>query len=207
MPALLEAGARLFARHGYSGTRTQAVAHEAGVNKAMISYHFGGKAGLYEAVIVHLVDEFRPALSGLREDRDRPSPERLRRFIETLGESFLRRPELGAIVLREHLSGGERLSAEVMSRHVGEFFATTRSIVEAGVERNELRPVDPHALHLSLIGSLVFFLASEPYRRRAGDAGELPAPAPPRGDYIDHLVRLLLDGLRAEAGPDTRRES
>lgn len=206
---LVEAAAGLFARYGYSGARTQAIADRAAVNKAMISYHFGGKTGLYEAVIEHLVDEVRPRFAELRADRDRAAPERLRRLIETMGESLRRRPELGAIVLREHLSGGERLSAEVMTRHVGEFFATTRSILEAGARRRELRPVDPHAFHLSLVGSLVFFLVSEPYRDRAEAAGELPAAAPAFGNYIDHLVRLLVDGLRPDSGtrPDPRRTS
>jgi TetR/AcrR family transcriptional regulator len=204
--ALLKAAAEIFSRRGYGGARIQAIADRARVNKAMISYHFGGKAGLYEATIAHLVDDFRPRLTELRGESDQPAPHRLRRLVETIGRAFRRRPELGAIVLREHLAGGERLSAETMARHVGEFFLTTRSILEDGMARGELRSVDPHAFHLTLIGGLVFFLASEPYRARAEEAGELPAPALRFDDYLDHLVRLLIDGLRPDPGLQSKKE-
>lgn len=197
---LLEAGAFVFSRHGFDGARTQAIADRAGVNKAMISYHFAGKAGLYEAVVGHLVDEVRPRLAELREDLESTAPERLGRLIAAMGEAFRRRPELGAIILREHLAGGARLSRELMTRHIGEFFATTRAIVMRGVARGELRPVDPHALHLSLVGAVVFFIASEPFRQIAGPAGELPAPPPESPVYFEHLHRLLVDGLRPEPG-------
>jgi AcrR family transcriptional regulator len=49
--ALLSAGAALFAEDGFDGVTTAAVAARAGVNKALISYHFGGKRGLYQAIL------------------------------------------------------------------------------------------------------------------------------------------------------------
>ncbi|WP_272701185.1 TetR/AcrR family transcriptional regulator [Desulfovibrio sp. Fe33] len=48
---LIYTGARLFAQNGYNGVSMRTLAAEAGVNLATVSYHFGGKAGLYEAVI------------------------------------------------------------------------------------------------------------------------------------------------------------
>lgn len=40
-----------FARAGYAGARIAAIADRAGVNKQLISYYFGGKEGLYQAVV------------------------------------------------------------------------------------------------------------------------------------------------------------
>ena len=40
--ALLAAGTELFAERGYDGVPVWEIADRAGVNKAMISYHFGG---------------------------------------------------------------------------------------------------------------------------------------------------------------------
>ena len=53
---LIRTGARLFARNGYSGVSMRTLAAEAGVNLATVGYHFGGKAGLYEAVIQKILD-------------------------------------------------------------------------------------------------------------------------------------------------------
>ena len=48
---LLSAGTELFAVQGFAGVSIRELATAAGVNSALISYHFGGKAGLYEAVV------------------------------------------------------------------------------------------------------------------------------------------------------------
>ena len=49
--ALLRAGAELFAERGFDGVPIEEVAGRAGVNKALISYHFRGKRGLYVAIL------------------------------------------------------------------------------------------------------------------------------------------------------------
>jgi AcrR family transcriptional regulator len=49
--ALLEAATRLFAERGYVGTTLRDVAAEADVDVALVSYHFGGKDGLFAAAM------------------------------------------------------------------------------------------------------------------------------------------------------------
>ncbi len=52
--------ARLFAARGYDGVSVRALAEAADVNVAAISYHFGGKRGLYRATLERLMEEMRP---------------------------------------------------------------------------------------------------------------------------------------------------
>lgn len=47
---ILEAALREFAAKGFAGARVSEIAAGAGVNKQLISYYFGGKEGLYEAL-------------------------------------------------------------------------------------------------------------------------------------------------------------
>lgn len=47
---ILEAAVAEFAAKGYAGARVSEIAERAGVNKQLISYYFGGKAGLYHAL-------------------------------------------------------------------------------------------------------------------------------------------------------------
>jgi TetR/AcrR family transcriptional regulator len=47
---LLDAALEEFSRRGFAGTRVQDIAARAGVNAQLISYYFGGKAGLYRAL-------------------------------------------------------------------------------------------------------------------------------------------------------------
>jgi TetR/AcrR family transcriptional regulator len=48
--ALLDAALEEFAANGFAGTTVRAIADRAGVSKDLISYHFGGKVGLYRDV-------------------------------------------------------------------------------------------------------------------------------------------------------------
>lgn len=49
--ALLDAARAEFAAKGLAGARVGAIADRAGVNKQLISYYFGGKDGLYQAIL------------------------------------------------------------------------------------------------------------------------------------------------------------
>ncbi|MBB1595697.1 CerR family C-terminal domain-containing protein [Achromobacter sp. UMC46] len=48
---LIRAGLALFSRQGLDGVRTRQLVDEAGVNQSAIPYHFGGKEGVYAAVL------------------------------------------------------------------------------------------------------------------------------------------------------------
>ncbi|MBI4556989.1 MAG: TetR/AcrR family transcriptional regulator [Candidatus Hydrogenedentes bacterium] len=49
--AILDAAEELFASQGYHGAGTRAIAQRAGANLALISYYFGSKEKLFEAVV------------------------------------------------------------------------------------------------------------------------------------------------------------
>jgi len=63
--ALIRAAVEIFGRDGFAATGTRAVADAAGVNQALIAYHFGGKAGLYLAAIGDIVERVRQRIDPL----------------------------------------------------------------------------------------------------------------------------------------------
>ena len=56
---LLLQAERIFAANGYDGTSVRTITEAAGANVAAVSYYFGGKEGLYQAVFETLFDEMR----------------------------------------------------------------------------------------------------------------------------------------------------
>jgi len=62
---ILDAAESLFAAEGYHGTSVRAITKEAGVNLASISYHFGSKELLLEALFEH---RFGPLNRTRKED-------------------------------------------------------------------------------------------------------------------------------------------
>lgn len=59
---LLASGRVLFAEVGYAGASVRDIASDAGVNSALVRYHFGSKDGLYSAVLEVVFGELRDAL-------------------------------------------------------------------------------------------------------------------------------------------------
>jgi len=69
---LLSAALKLFAQRGFDGVSTREIARAARVNLAAITYHFGGKKGLYHAVVGRLIEsigqDFGPAVITLERE-------------------------------------------------------------------------------------------------------------------------------------------
>jgi AcrR family transcriptional regulator len=63
--ALLAAAERRFARDGYAATTVRDIAADAGVNVALISRYFDGKAGLFEACLQAATAEMSRAAGGV----------------------------------------------------------------------------------------------------------------------------------------------
>ncbi|WP_199589324.1 TetR family transcriptional regulator [Blastococcus sp. TF02A-26] len=61
--AIRAAAARLFARHGYSGTSVRDIAAGAGVDPALVNRHFGSKEGLFLATM-SVDEDFRGLVDG-----------------------------------------------------------------------------------------------------------------------------------------------
>lgn len=60
---LLDAALELFARDGFEGTSTRALADKAGANLPAIQYYFGSKEGLYRAVVDEIIAEIETAVA------------------------------------------------------------------------------------------------------------------------------------------------
>jgi AcrR family transcriptional regulator len=54
--ALIKAAIEIFGRDGFDAASTRAISDAAGVNQALIGYHFGGKPGLYLAALRSIAD-------------------------------------------------------------------------------------------------------------------------------------------------------
>jgi AcrR family transcriptional regulator len=199
--ALVEAGAVLFSERGYDGVSTEDVADRAGVNKALISYHFGGKRGLYTAV---LASAFRAMAERLRaaEARGGDARELLHGFLASFEELRRARPDFPTLFMREVLSSG--LEPAVLP-HLLEIILTVRRFVERGVREGVFRPVDPLLVHFALVGSVAFFLATEPARQRAVAEQRMPIRMPDLPSFLQYVEDLTMRGLAPES-PAPRRK-
>jgi AcrR family transcriptional regulator len=203
---LLTAATQLFAARGFDGVSVAQIAQRAGVTKALINYHFGGKHKLYLTIMTSTFSEIVERVERLAAST-RPAPEQLREFVALVGEMATGRPHFPAMMLREVLAGGAHLATEI-GPYLMRVLGVVRRIVERGVREGTLRPVDPMFTHVSLVGSLLFFFATAPFRERLAGVADPPLGTRPAAEYVRHLQELITRGLAADAPPPaTRRAS
>lgn len=79
--AILDAADEVLAESGYDGMSMRAVAELAGVNKALIFYHYKSKALLFENVLERYYTRHQQALAAALDDHG-PASKRLHRLID-----------------------------------------------------------------------------------------------------------------------------
>lgn len=111
---LVEAGLREFGLAGYEAANLRTITRAADANVSMISYHFGGKMGLYQAVVAQAARQavagFQPAIEIAETVLDEASMVDASQAIAGLLRPFLimaieaEPPPWGWIIIREQLS-------------------------------------------------------------------------------------------------------
>jgi AcrR family transcriptional regulator len=113
---LIEAGIEVFGRYGYEGASTRQLVEKAGANISAIAYYFGGKEGLYAAILEHIAEKPLARIGGAAqqigqalENPDTPDAafrELLHQFLRGLiGFLFSPQasPDLARIFIREQM--------------------------------------------------------------------------------------------------------
>ncbi len=200
---LLTAAEELFAERGVAGASTDEIAKRSGVNKAMISYHFGGKEQLYAAIVEENVGRAVPLLEELIP-ADLSAQDKLRQFIRIFAQMHIEKASLSVILLRELLAGGPLIDS-VFREKLFRVFRVMGEILKQGERERTLRKVSPVEAHTSMIGALLFYFATRSVRERMEAAGKLPPSGVTPESYVAYLEDLMTRGLAPD--PTPRRAS
>lgn len=208
---LLDAGLELFARVGFHGTTTRALARRAGVNLAAIPYHFGTKRQLYlavaEALVARIAGRLRPELEAAQRTatQEAPSPEALldalTRLLDRLARVLLSEEasdDVGRFVLAEQLAPSEAfdLLFEGGMREVhGAVAALLGRLLGAGPDDAEVRMRTSLLLGQVLVFRAARALVLRTLDRDALDGADVRAI---RGLVEEH-TRLVVGSLRERA--------
>ena len=151
---IIEAALKVFAEHGVQKARMEDVGDAAGLSKATLYLYFKTKDVLIGVIMrrlfVYMLRSFQTPPAG--EDSVEVQ---LRSFVTQLVDGLNRmRPLLP--LLYEFYAMGLRKSAarEVLAEFVAEFIMILAPVIERGVARGELRPVDPEQVAITLAAML-----------------------------------------------------
>ena len=191
---LFAAAAREFAAHGFAGTSVDRIAAAARLNKAMIYYHFGSKAGLYGEILRDMFAAVGARVREVAASTDDPS-DQIRQFVAAIAVEAEARPHFPPIWFREIADRGVHLDQSTL-REIGGVVTTLAGFVDAGVRSGEFHPVDPLLVHGGIVAPLLLFFASKPLRERIERAGIRGAAQYDRDEVVEHSQRVTIDVLR-----------
>lgn len=159
---ILAAAHRAFVRLGVAAARTQEIADKAGVNRALLPYHFRSNERLADAVFLRAAVSFFPKMLGTLA-LDVPLRDRLRAAIEM--EEIERSPFLPGYILCELRAQPTRLMTllstvlpvEAMRARV---LGSLQTAIDAEVEAGALRPTPAERLIVARMSMFLFPLAA-----------------------------------------------
>jgi AcrR family transcriptional regulator len=87
---VLNAAARLFAEHGFATVTVRDICNKAGANVAAVNYHFGGKDGLYQAVMRKAMETMQATTEAARAaGQGLPPDQRIRAYVSVFADRLL----------------------------------------------------------------------------------------------------------------------
>jgi len=159
---ILDAAESLFAANCFAGTRVDDIAAAAGVNKATLYYHIGGKEKIYEVVLYRHVKAFADALEKRLEGLDDPV-EALLELVRHHAQAAIADDRASRTVAHELAGGSTRMTPAIVEQYARVYAATVR-VMTAGAACGRLRQINPSLAHLLLAGPLFIGAINRPSR-------------------------------------------
>ena len=166
--AILHAAVNEFAEHGIAGARTDSIAREARVNKALLYYYFKDKETLYGAVL----DD---AFSGLKKavfqvlDSNLPPREKILEYAKAYFDFIASNHLYPRLMQREMMRAREGQSHhidKVVKNFIQPIFGRVSEVMKQGIEAGEFRPVNPVHFVPSMVAMIVFYFTNAPMMQK-----------------------------------------
>src|ERR1700720_4302703 len=166
--AILEAAAREFSEHGIDGARTDEIAREARVNKALLYYYFRDKETLYGAVLDN-------AFSGMKAkvfevlDSDLPPREKIMAYTGAYFDFIASNQMYPRLMQREMMRAREGQSPHIdkmIKTYFQPIFVRVSELMRKGIANGDFRPVNPVHFVPSMVAVIVFYFSSAPMMQK-----------------------------------------
>lgn len=193
---LLQATHELMLEHGGVEPSVSQLCERAGVQVAMVSYCFGGKTQLLQALLDRAVEDVVAQLGRLGA-ADLPPEEKLRRHVAGVIRNFVRYPY--AQRLSQTLAAGDPAVARTAGQFARPLLQFHAELLADGVRAGAFRPMDPTLFFFSLVGACEFLFAAQSWLDEPIDERLIER-------FTEHTTELVLRGISpsSRSQPDAR---
>ncbi len=191
--AILASALTVFSEQGFEGAKTRDIAARAGVNHAMIPYHFKSKLELWKAAVRFMFERLAREVSFDLGRIEREFGGDTRAFARAAFTEYVRycarHPEHSRLVMQESVRDGDRL--DWISRHFTRYNRKASEALHLRLIQDGVLPqVDLPSLTYIMVGASQLFYALAPEVRRVwnlepGRDAQIEA-------HIDAMLKLFI---------------
>ncbi|MEM7568330.1 MAG: TetR/AcrR family transcriptional regulator [Pseudomonadota bacterium] len=191
--ALIEAGIALFSEQGYDATSTRQIEARAGVQRNLMTYHFGGKEEFWKACMVVLHGRMQAVMApAIDQSQDIDPRERIRFVVRRYVRASAQTPEIARIMFDEGRVQGWRLEW-LVEHYVRDFYALIGGLFRQARKSKAVPNIPIETFYYFLTSSGAVFSMSAEFKLLTGKDAFSEA-------MIDAQAAALVDVLTAPSG-------
>ena len=160
---ILNVAREVFMRNGYSGTTMQQIADEAGINKSLLHYYYRSKEKLFGQIFAEVFSQFIPELGKIFMT-DKSLEEKIRAFVDSYIEGFIRNPLIPIFVMQELSTNPQHLADLIRKSGIDPEMVI--KMISESLKKEDLNIQDPRQFKVNMIGLCVFPFAAQPLIQR-----------------------------------------
>jgi len=164
---ILDAAVRQFSANGLAGARTEQIAEEAGVNKALLYYYYKSKEELYAAALEAVIESVRADSVNVLE-ANVSAGERIVQIVLRNFDRSYSHPSLRTLMQQEMVrlhQGEEHRMARMAEMFVRPMWDKLEEVLKEGIASGELISVDPSQMRYAVLGANLNYFLSAPLTR------------------------------------------
>ncbi|NCX96307.1 MAG: TetR/AcrR family transcriptional regulator [Chitinophagia bacterium] len=189
---IINAAEALFAEQGFVGTSVRDIAQKADVNIAMISYYFGSKEKLMEAVFQLKSEKIKLKVDSLLADDSLFPIQKVHALIDDYLARFCKHQIFHRIILREKLAENETsIGTLLMEMRLKNLEAITKLIQQGQEEGSFKASIDIPLAMLTMVGVLNQMLTSIPFYQKVHHLEHLT-----EDELSGHVQQVFSDHLK-----------
>ncbi|MBL7719020.1 MAG: TetR/AcrR family transcriptional regulator [Flavipsychrobacter sp.] len=191
--AIMETAEQLFADNGYDGTSIRDIAHQADVNVAMISYYFGSKEKLLQAIFEKRTELWRVHLESMIEDKSRSPMEKMFVLIDNYMQKIFDQSCFHRIMAQQQMANQDSPVASLILDTKRRNQDLVKKLVQQGQRSGDFKKnIDVPLLMMTMMGTINQLITTQHHYRELNNLQDLDDT-----EYKKHIKKKLSTHLKS----------
>lgn len=188
----MEVAEKLFAGKGFNGTSVRDIADAAGVNLAMISYYFGSKEKLFEAMFAYRSEFFKLQLESMLQNKELEPMEKMDQLIDQYILRLTSQQCFHRIMVREQMMNNNEFITEKIHTLKTRNQSLIKQLILEGQKKGVFKKhIDIPLLLMTLIGTVSQLVTTQHYYKEINGLQSLSEE-----EFQKHIIKKLSHHLK-----------